>query len=148
MDPGALRAVHPYFCDWLEAKGRPATLDELTRPALSAWLADLADRVDIETVRTRLRGMRRFCRWLAAEGEVDRAPTDGVEMPAPSEKPVRVLTDDELGRLLKPQCCRSTRARPRSNGPTTRTGGWGSATACNCRGVVLASFHRPVRTGN
>lgn len=45
--------------------------------------------------------MRRFCRWLVAEGEVDKAPTEGVEMPAPSEKPVRVLTDDELGRLIK-----------------------------------------------
>lgn len=90
-----------FFCEWLAAKGRPATLDELTRHAVSAWLADLADRVDIETVRTRLRGMRRFCRWLAAEGEVEKAPTEGVEMPAPSEKPVRVLTDEELGRLLK-----------------------------------------------
>ncbi len=90
-----------FFCEWLAAKDRPATLDELTRPALSAWLADLADRVDIETVRTRLRGMRRFCRWLAAEGEVEKAPTEGLEMPAPSEKPVRVLTDDELGKLLK-----------------------------------------------
>lgn len=90
-----------FFCEWLEAKARPATLDELTRPALSAWLADLADRVDIETVRTRLRGMRRFCRWLAAEGEVDKPATEGLEMPAPSEKPVRVLTDEELGRLLK-----------------------------------------------
>lgn len=90
-----------FFCQWLAAKGRPATVDELTRHAISAWLADLSERVDIETVRTRLRGMRRFCRWLAAEGEVERAPTEGVEMPAPSEKPVRVLTDDELGRLLK-----------------------------------------------
>lgn len=90
-----------FFCDWLTAQERPTTLDQLNRHALSAWLADLADRVDIETVRTRLRGMRRFARWLHAEGEVDKPATEGVEMPAPSEKPVRVLTDDELGRVLK-----------------------------------------------
>lgn len=90
-----------FFCDWLTAQGRPATLDQLTRHSISAWLADLADRVDIETVRTRLRGMRRFCRWLVAEGELEKAPTEGVEMPAKSEKPVRVFTDEELGRLLK-----------------------------------------------
>lgn len=90
-----------FFSDWLTAQGRPTTLDQLTRHTLSAWLADLAERVDIETVRTRLRGMRRFCRWLESEGEVDEAPTARVEMPAPSEKPVRVLTDDELGALLK-----------------------------------------------
>jgi site-specific recombinase XerD len=90
-----------FFCDWLATQGRPATLDQLHRHAVAAWLADLADRVDIETVRTRLRGMRRFCRWLADEGEVDKPATQGVEMPARSEKPVRVLTDDELVRILK-----------------------------------------------
>lgn len=90
-----------FFCEWLTAQGRPTTLDQLHRHAVAAWLADLADRVDIETVRTRLRGMRRFCRWLVLEGELDKAPTEGVEMPAKSEKPVRVLSDDELGRLIK-----------------------------------------------
>jgi site-specific recombinase XerD len=90
-----------FFCDWLTAQERATTLDQLNRHAIAAWLADLAERVDIETVRTRLRGMRRFCRWLVAEGEVEKAPTEGLEMPAPSEKPVRVLTDDELGKLLK-----------------------------------------------
>lgn len=90
-----------FFCDWLRAQGRPTTLDQLNRHSIAAWLADLAERVDIETVRTRLRGMRRFCRWLELEGEVDKAPTAGVEMPAPSEKPVRVLTDDELAALIK-----------------------------------------------
>ena len=90
-----------FFGDWLVLHDRPRTLDQLTRHAISAWLADLAERVDVETVRTRLRGMRRFCRWLAGEGEVEKAPTEGVEMPSPSEKPVRVLTDDELAAVLK-----------------------------------------------
>lgn len=98
-----------FFCDWLTERGRPTTLDELTRHAIAAWLADLAERVDIETVRTRLRGMRRFCRWLEAEGEVDTAPTAGVEMPKATEKPVRVLTDDELAALLK--VCQVPRGR-------------------------------------
>ncbi|HEY7222889.1 MAG TPA: tyrosine-type recombinase/integrase [Micromonosporaceae bacterium] len=105
-----------FFCDWLRSKDRPATLDELTRHAISGWLAELADRVDIETVRTRLRGMRRFCRWLAAEGEVERPATEGVEMPARTDKPVRVLTDAELGALLK-LCVR----------PRGRSGAWDKA---------------------
>lgn len=98
-----------FFCEWLLAQGRPTTLDQLNRHAIAAWLADLADRVDIETVRTRLRGMRRFCRWLEAEGEVEKAPTTGVEMPAPTEKPVRVLTEAELGKLIK--LCQVPRGR-------------------------------------
>jgi len=90
-----------FFCDWLTEQGRPTTLDQMTRQAITAWLADLAERVESETVRTRLRGMRRFCRWLVAEGELDKAPTEAVEMPARPEKPVRVFTDDELTRMLK-----------------------------------------------
>ncbi|WP_328424972.1 tyrosine-type recombinase/integrase [Micromonospora sp. NBC_00389] len=90
-----------FFVAWLEAQGRPATLDNLTRHTITAWLADLSETVETETVRTRLRGMRRFCRWLETEGEVDKAPTVGVEMPSPVEKPNRTLTEDELTRMLK-----------------------------------------------
>lgn len=90
-----------YFCDWLTAQGRPATLDEFTRHAVAGWLDHLAEQGnEASTMATRLRGLRRFARWLVAEGEVDKAPTDGVEMPTGADKPVRVLTDDELGRLL------------------------------------------------
>ncbi|WP_433368449.1 tyrosine-type recombinase/integrase [Actinoplanes sp. CA-142083] len=98
-----------FFCDWLTEQNRPATLDQLTRHALSAWLAELGDRVEAETVRTRFRGMRRFCRWLVAEGEIDRAPTDGLEIPAPATKDVRVFNDDEIKKLLK--TCAVTRGR-------------------------------------
>jgi site-specific recombinase XerD len=98
-----------FFCDWLEAKGRPTTLDELTRHAIAAWLTDLADQVDVGTLRTRHRGMRRFCRWLVAEGELEKAPTEGLELPDPSDKPVRVLSDDEIARVLK--ACAVPRSR-------------------------------------
>lgn len=91
-----------YFCDWLATQDRPPTLDQLTRHAVTEWLAHLIDRGNEPgTVATRLRGLRRFCRWLVLEGEVERAPTEGVEMPAKNDKPVRVLTDAELGKLLK-----------------------------------------------
>ena len=95
-----LQAIR-FFVDWLEAQGRPATLDQFTRHAVAAWLAELGERVDVETVRTRQRGLRRFGRWLVAEGELDKAPTDGMEMPSPAEKPVMVLTDEQLAALLK-----------------------------------------------
>jgi site-specific recombinase XerD len=90
-----------FFCEWLESQGRPTTLDQLNRHAITAWLADLGDRVGVETVRTRLRGIRRFSRWLVAEGELEKAPTDGVEMPEPALKDVRVFTDEEIKRMLK-----------------------------------------------
>ncbi len=58
---------------------------------------------------TRLRGMRRFCRWLVTEGELEKAPTDGIEIPSPPDKPVPILTDAEIAALLK--ACAVSRGR-------------------------------------
>jgi site-specific recombinase XerD len=99
-----------YFSRWLTDHGREPVLDELTRHAVSAWLAELAETAEPSTVGTRLRGMRRFCRWLVTEGELEVAPTDGIEIPAPPEKPVPILTDDEIAALLK--ACAVPRGRP------------------------------------
>jgi site-specific recombinase XerD len=90
-----------FFGAWLQTQGRSATLDQLTRPAISAWLADLMEVNESSTALTRLRGLRRFCRWLVVEGELDKAPTEGVELPDPVAKPVRILSDDELAELYK-----------------------------------------------
>ena len=99
-----------YFSRWLVDKGRDPVIEELTRHAISAWLADLAETSEPSTVATRLRGMRRFCRWLVAEGEIEVSPTDGIEIPAPPEKPVPILSDDEIAALLK--TCTVPRGRP------------------------------------
>jgi site-specific recombinase XerD len=99
-----------YFSRWLTEHDRPATLDELTRHAISAWLAELAETCEPSTVGTRLRGMRRFCRWLVTERELENAPTHGNEIPSPPDKPVPILTDDEIAALLK--ACAVGRGRP------------------------------------
>jgi site-specific recombinase XerD len=99
-----------YFSSWLAEHDRPATLEELTRPAVSAWLADLAETCQPSTVAIRLRGMRRFCRWLVVEGELDRAPTEGIEIAVAPDKPVPILSDAEITALLK--ACAVGRGRP------------------------------------
>ena len=45
-----------YSSRWLADRGRPATLEELTRHAISAWPAELAETCEPSTVGTRLRG--------------------------------------------------------------------------------------------
>jgi hypothetical protein len=59
------RARH--FSRWLTDRGRAPVLDELTRHWAAAWLAELPGTAEPSTVRTRLRGIRRFCRWLVVE---------------------------------------------------------------------------------
>ena len=99
-----------YFSCWLTDRGREPVLDELTRHAVAAWLAELAETCEPSTVGTRLRGMRRFRRWLVTEGELEVAPTDGIEIPSPPDKPVPILTDEEIAALLK--ACAVPRSRP------------------------------------
>lgn len=99
-----------YFSRWLTDRGREPVLDELTKHAIAAWLAELAETCEPSTVGTRLRGMRRFCRWLVTEGELEKAPTDGIEIPSPPDKPVPILTDAEIAALLK--ACAVPRGRP------------------------------------
>jgi site-specific recombinase XerC len=96
--------------------GRPRPAgdpDELSRHAISAWLAELAETCEPSTVATRLRGMRRFCRWLVSEGELDKAPTDGIEIASAPDKPVPILTDEEITALLK--TCAVGRGAPASS---------------------------------
>jgi site-specific recombinase XerD len=97
------------FRDWLTEQGRPATLDQFTKTAVRAWLDALIERNEASTVKTRLAGLRRFARWLHAEGETDTIATQGVENPEVRDRPVRVLDDDEIRQLL--DACKVPRGR-------------------------------------
>ncbi|BDZ57860.1 tyrosine-type recombinase/integrase [Barrientosiimonas endolithica] len=89
-----------FFADWLAVNGQPATLEQLTRRNLTDWLADLQAERSPGTVKTRYRGMSRFCRWLVDEDEVEVHPMKGISPPTLRPTPVPVLTDDELAALL------------------------------------------------
>lgn len=91
-----------YFADWLKAQGLPATLDQLTRANAVAWLGHLLDRgLEPGTVRTRAKGLGRFTRWCVAEDELPEDPLAGLDVPSAPAKPVPVLSDDDLTKLLK-----------------------------------------------
>lgn len=90
-----------FYSRWLEARGKPATLDHLTRREIVDWLAELNEAREASTVRTRYRGLFRFCGWLVAEDEISTHPMTGVDLPTVRDRPVPVLSDDELARLVK-----------------------------------------------
>ena len=90
-----------FFARWLEAQGREPVLEELNRAAIREWLAQLADTQEASTVKTRYRGLFRFCGWLVDEDELDAHPMKTLSPPQPKAKPVPVLTDAELAALMK-----------------------------------------------
>lgn len=89
------------FSDWLAGQGIAPTLDNLTRANIRDWLAELAADREPTTVRTRYRGLFRYCGWLLAEEEINKHPMQGMSPPTAQAKPVPVLTDDELAALMK-----------------------------------------------
>lgn len=89
------------FTDWLTHDGQSTTLDQLNRDNIRCWLAEMAETNKASTVSVRFAGLRRFCRWLVAEGEIDVSPMLGLSPPKIAETPVPILTDDDLTALLR-----------------------------------------------
>lgn len=91
-----------FFSRWLVEHDREPTLEELTRAAIRGWLADLVESGKAPgTVRTRWKGMHRFCGWLVAEGELSEHPMRGIAVPTVPDKPVPVLSDEDLAKLIR-----------------------------------------------
>lgn len=78
-----------FFGDWWAGRGDPVVVVRAGR------------EIRVGTVRTRYKGLRRFCRWLVAEGELDSDPVLGMDVPSVVDRPVPVLTDDDLAALVK-----------------------------------------------
>jgi site-specific recombinase XerD len=88
------------FSEWLTEQGRPTTVDQLTRSAVRAWLAELAGTREPGTLRLRAKGLQRFTRWAVVEGELDADPMEGVDVQAAPSKPVPVLSKEQIEALL------------------------------------------------
>jgi integrase/recombinase XerD len=87
------------YLTWCEENGQPTILD---RNLLAAFTADLLDQgAEPATAQTRHLAVRRFARWLHAEGELAEDPLAGMRPPKLDSKVIPVLSDDELRRLVK-----------------------------------------------
>jgi len=76
------------------------TVTKARREDLEAFLASLLERWTAGTAVNRYRALRVFYGWLVEEDEIRRNPMTRMKPPAAPERPVPVLSDDELRRLL------------------------------------------------
>jgi site-specific recombinase XerD len=96
-----LQAIR-FFGDWCQTQtGKEATLADLTADKVKDWFAYLNDRFKPGTVGVRYQGMKRFCGWLLAEGDLTKDPMRGITKPDIPDAPVPVFTDEELANLIK-----------------------------------------------
>jgi site-specific recombinase XerD len=74
----------------------------ITKLGAQAWIADMLDGgAEPATAIARLKGLRRFSAWLAAEGEIADDPLEHMASPRLDAKVVAALDEDQLRRLLK-----------------------------------------------
>ena len=88
------------FQRWLTEAGRPLAVDAVTRHDVEGYLASLAATREPATVSVRQRCLQQFYKWALAEGEVATDPTAGAPPCVVPEKPVPLVPDDDLRRLL------------------------------------------------
>jgi site-specific recombinase XerD len=85
---------------YLEQRGMPRRVDRIRREHVEAWLADMGDKAPATRAKC-YRSAQQLFKWLVEEGETERSPMERMHPPKVPDKPVPIITDDELGRLLK-----------------------------------------------
>jgi integrase len=87
------------YLRWCESSGNEPLL---SKASAQAWIAEmLGNGAEGSTAKARAKGLRRFCAWLVAEGEIAENPMDGVAAPKVDTKVTPALSEDQLKRLLK-----------------------------------------------
>lgn len=88
------------FAGFVTRRGARAPAD-VTRAAVSVYLLDVRRRgLSVGTVKRRTAAIRSFYRFLQREELVDHDPTLDLAPPRPTLRLPRVLTEEEVGRLL------------------------------------------------
>src|SRR5262245_10567361 len=76
------------------------SIHSLKKHDVIALLEVVADRGSPIMANRTLAALRKFLNWCVARGIIDKSPADGAEAPGREAKRDRVLTDDELRRVM------------------------------------------------
>jgi site-specific recombinase XerC len=93
-DDGALLAA------FLADKGMPTVVGNIRREHVEAFIVAELERTAPASAATRYRSLQQLFNWLDEEGEVTGSPMAKMRPPKIPEKPVPVLPDDDIRRLL------------------------------------------------
>lgn len=97
---GYLQAVNQ-LDGFLERQGMPRDVAHIKREHVEAFIIDIAETRSPSTAATRFRALYQFFKWLEEEGELRQHPMLHMKEPKAQERPVPVLREDDLRRLLK-----------------------------------------------
>src|ERR1039457_3646846 len=103
LSPRTIRAYTddgPLFAAFLASKGMPKAVRSIRREHVEAFIVAELERTAPSSAATRYRSLRQLFGWLDEEGEIDGSPMAKTRPPKIPEKPVPVLPDDDVRRLL------------------------------------------------
>ena len=83
----------------------PTDVNDIRKSNIEAYLVEVLENRASATARQRYSSLTQFFRWLTAESEIEENPMTRIEPPTVVEKPVPVLTVDEIRALL--DACKS-----------------------------------------
>lgn len=89
------------FAGFCAERGFPTDLRQIERGHVEEFIADQLERWSPSTAATRYQCLQQFIRFAVEEGEIQHSPMTNMVRPTVGERPVPVLTDDELRVLLK-----------------------------------------------
>lgn len=89
------------FGSYLVRTGGPCNLAAIAREHVESYIGDLLGTKSAATASVRYRSLQQFFKWALEEEEIDRTPMERMHPPVIPEKPVDVLPDEQLRRLLK-----------------------------------------------
>ncbi len=95
------RGAVEQFAAFLTERGMPTRPDLITREHVEEFIRSLLERCRPATAANRFRSLQQYFKWLVEEGEIQLSPMGKMKAPKVPEEPPRVLTETELGKLLK-----------------------------------------------
>jgi site-specific recombinase XerD len=94
--------------------GRPTGIEAIEKGDIEGFLVSRLESVAPATANQEFRALQQFFRWAEAEGDIEVSPMHRMRAPRVPEKPVPVVAEDDLRRLLK-ACAGTDSAALRDN---------------------------------
>jgi integrase/recombinase XerC len=89
-----------HFAAWLGRQQPGADPTEVTRDHVRAWIIELRESTSSGTARSMFPGVRHFYRWMVAEGETEKDPTEGIRTPRPNDTSTPTVTPAQIRAML------------------------------------------------
>lgn len=85
---------------WLDDNDRPAAVADIDRRDLEAHLAEVIAETSAANAAYRFRSLQQLFKYLVDVEAIDRSPMDRMSKPAVPDKPVPVVPDADIAKLL------------------------------------------------